>query len=130
MHCASGPVPGPFTGPGPIGEVLRRHPRLLLVVAHLGMPEYADFLDLAGRYDGVHLDTTMAFTDFVEATMPFPRALLPELSALRAKVVLGSDFPNIPHSYAHQLAALAGLGLGDDWLRAVCHDNPVRLLAR
>ncbi|HMA47717.1 MAG TPA: amidohydrolase, partial [Frankiaceae bacterium] len=23
VHCASGPVPGPFTGPGPIGEVLR-----------------------------------------------------------------------------------------------------------
>lgn len=26
-HCGSGPVPGAFTGPGPIGAVLARHPR-------------------------------------------------------------------------------------------------------
>ena len=42
--------------------------------------------------------------------------------------MLGTDFPNIPYSYATQLAALADFGLGDDWLRAVCWDNPARLL--
>ena len=52
-------LPGAFTGPGPISGVLARHPRLTMIVAHLGAPEYADFLDLAGRYRGVHLDTTM-----------------------------------------------------------------------
>ena len=26
VHCGGGPVPGPFTGPGPMGEVLARHP--------------------------------------------------------------------------------------------------------
>ena len=31
---------------------------------------------------------------------------------------------------AHQIEALARLDLGDDWLRAVLHDNGVRLLAR
>jgi hypothetical protein len=44
------------------------------------------------------------------------------------RVVLGTDFPNIPHPYAHQLQALVRLDLGDDWLRAVCHDNGARLL--
>jgi hypothetical protein len=38
----------------------------------MGMPEYAEFLDLARRYEGVHLDTTMAFTDFTEQLSPFP----------------------------------------------------------
>ena len=61
-HCGSGPVPGRHTGPGPIAELLARHPALRLVVAHLGMPEYTEFLDLAERYAGVLLDTTMAFT--------------------------------------------------------------------
>jgi len=28
----------------------------------------------------------------------------------------------------HQLEALGSLGLGAAWLRAVCHDNAVRLL--
>jgi predicted TIM-barrel fold metal-dependent hydrolase len=41
--------------------------------------------------------------------------------------VLGSDFPSIPYPYAHQLAALARLGLGDDWLRAVLWSNGARL---
>jgi hypothetical protein len=127
-HVASGPVPGPFTGPGPIAEVLAAHPDLVLVVAHMGMPEYEDFLDLALRHPNVHLDTTMAFTDFSEARWRFPRNRLETLAAHAERIVLGTDFPNIPHTYAHQLAALVNLDLGDDWLRAVCHDNGARLL--
>jgi predicted TIM-barrel fold metal-dependent hydrolase len=128
-HCGSGPVPAAFTGPGPIGAVLARHLRLRLVVAHLGMPEYEDFLDLAERHDGVLLDTTMAFTAFSEAEAPFPRAALPRLAALGDRVLLGTDFPNIPYSYAEALTALARTGLGTAWLRAVCHDNAARLFA-
>ena len=94
----------------------------------MGMPEYADFLDLADRFDQVHLDTTMAFTDFTEQRMPFPPALRPRLLELGERIVLGSDFPNMPYPYVHQLDALAALGLGDDWLRAVLHDNGARLL--
>jgi hypothetical protein len=128
-HCGGGPHPGRFTGPGPIGEVLARHPDLTLVVAHTGLPEYGAFLDLADRYLRVHLDTTMTFTAFTEATFPFPRDLVPRLADLAGKVVLGSDFPNIPHSYAHQIEVLAALGLGDDWLRSVLYVNGHRLLA-
>lgn len=128
VHAGSGPTPGAHTGPGPFGEVLAAFPRLTAVVAHLGMPEYAGFLALAERYERVCLDTTMALTDFTEAAMPFPRSLLPRLAALGEKVVLGSDFPNIPHPYAEQIAVLARLGFGDAWLRAVCHDNGARLL--
>lgn len=128
IHCGSGPYAGRFTGPEPIAEVLREHPRLPLVIAHAGMPEYAAFLDLVDRHPNVHLDTTMVFTDFTEAFMPFPRILLPRLAAHPDRVVLGSDFPNIPYPYAHQLEALERLELGSAWLRAVCWDNGVRLL--
>ncbi|MYW16400.1 amidohydrolase family protein, partial [Streptomyces sp. SID2955] len=127
IHCGSGPAPGAHTGPGPVARVMARHPGLRLIVAHLGMPEYEDFLRLAERYGEVRLDTTMAFTDFTEGFMPFPRRLLPLLAALGDRVLLGSDFPNIPYPYVHQLHALERLGLGDDWLRAVCRDNAARL---
>ena len=50
------------------------------------------------------------------------------MSDLADRVVYGSDFPTLPFPYADQLAALADLGLGDDWLRAVCWDNGARLL--
>ncbi|MEU5594775.1 amidohydrolase family protein [Streptomyces sp. NPDC020298] len=127
MHCGSGPAPGKHTGPGPVARMLARHPRLRLVVAHMGMPEYEDFLDLAERYEEVRLDTTMAFTDFAERSAPFPQRALPRLADLGERILLGSDFPNIPYPYVHQLAALERLGLGDAWLRGVCHDNGARL---
>lgn len=127
IHAGSGPAPGRFTGPGPIEGVLRRYPRLRLIVAHLGMPEYAAFLDLAQRYRDVYLDTTMSFTDFTQDTQPFPPALTPRLLDVGDKVLLGSDFPNIPYPYLHQLQALRRLELGDTWLRAVLHDNAARV---
>ena len=135
-HCGSGPVPGRYTGPGPVARLLARHPRLRLVVAHLGMPEYAEFLSLAERHDSLLLDTTMAFTPFIEAPSsagggaPFPPAELPRLRDLGDRVLLGSDFPNIPYPYPEALESLERAGLGAAWLRAVCHDNAARLFAR
>jgi predicted TIM-barrel fold metal-dependent hydrolase len=127
IHCGSGPLRGEHTGPAPMTGLLNRHPGLRLVIAHLGMPEYRDFLDLAERFERVHLDTTMFATDFTQRLMPFDRADLPRLSDLREKILLGSDFPSIPYPYAHQLAALHRLELGEEWLRAVLWENGARL---
>lgn len=131
-HAGSGPAPGKFTGPGPIGEVMARHPRLRLVIAHFGMPEVGDFLRLADRYERVTFDTTMAFTDFsvggADAGRELGRRLAPRLRDLQQRILLGTDFPNLPYPYAHQLQALARLDLGDEWLRDVCWNNAARLL--
>ena len=130
IHCGSGPHGGTHTGPGPISQVLDTHPDLTLVIAHMGMPEYTEFFGLALRYPNVHLDTTMVFTDYMERIAPYPRCLRGMLATHPERIVLGSDFPNIPYPYAEQLRALADLELGDGWLRAVCHDNGARLLGR
>jgi predicted TIM-barrel fold metal-dependent hydrolase len=127
VHCGSGPHRGAFTGPGPISAVLARHPALIMIVAHLGAPEYEEFFDLADQYPGVYLDTTMACTDFLDRIAPLPAALRPRLAAAADRILLGTDFPNIPYPYLHQLDALAGLGLGADWLRGVCYHNAARL---
>jgi uncharacterized protein len=126
VHAGSGPAPGAFTGPGPMAEVLARHPKLAMLAAHMGMPEYDEFIGFAERYENVGLDTTMCFTDFV-ATPDLGHKLAPRLLELQNKVFLGTDFPNIPYPFAHQLEALVRLDLGDDWLRAVCWDNGARL---
>jgi predicted TIM-barrel fold metal-dependent hydrolase len=127
IHANSGPVANAHTGPGPMRSLLGRHPRLTAVLAHMGAPEYAEFLALAEEHDRVHLDTTMAFTDFFEEMAAFPRDLLPRLRDVGDRVLLGSDFPNIPYPNAHQLESLERLGLGDEWLRRVCWHNPVAL---
>ncbi|MFC9789396.1 amidohydrolase family protein [Rhodococcus sp. NPDC127528] len=127
IHCGSGPAPGRFTGPAPIAALLARFPRLRLVIAHMGMPEYTEFLDLAQQYDRLLLDTTMAFTDFIGEAAPLRPADLPALRDTGDRILFGSDFPNIPYPYAHALEAVARLDLGDDWVRGVCHDNAARL---
>ncbi len=128
VHCGSGPLPGRFTGPGPFGTVLAAHPNLTAVIAHCGAPEYAEHLAFAEQYPNVHLDTTMVATTYMDQLAPFPRELLPRLAALQDRVVLGSDFPNIPYAFAEQLAALDRFELGEQWLRAVCWHNGQRLI--
>jgi predicted TIM-barrel fold metal-dependent hydrolase len=126
VHAGSGPVATAYTGPEPVAGLLARHPRLPLVIAHAGAPEYAEFLDLAERHEHVGLDTTMAFTDFfAEMGAPYPDGLLPRLRdlGLAGKVYLGSDFPNIPYPYEHQLDALERLELGEEWEQAVLWRN-------
>ena len=128
IHCGSGPMPGEFTGPGPMTQVLAWHPGLTLIVAHMGAPEFGEFLDLVDRYPRVYLDTTMVFTDFWDDIALFPADLMPRLADVGDRILLGTDFPSIPYRYVRQLDGLAKLDLGDDWLRAVCWENPVRLL--
>lgn len=129
LHAGSGPVGTEFTGPEPVAGLLERHPALCLVMAHMGAPEYHEFIAMAERYDRVHLDTTMAFTDFfADAAAPYPADLMPRLADLGDKVLFGSDFPNIPYPWEHQVEALVRLDLGDDWLRRVLWDNAAALI--
>jgi predicted TIM-barrel fold metal-dependent hydrolase len=127
IHSGDGPAPGRFTGPAGTARLLARFPRLVVVIAHMGLPDYGAFLDLAARYDGVYLDTTMAFTAFTEAMYPFPADLTPRLRDLGDRILFGSDFPNIPYSYLDSIDAVLGLDLGAEWCRAVLHDNAAAL---
>ncbi|MCW2782974.1 MAG: amidohydrolase 2 [Marmoricola sp.] len=123
IHAGSGPVGNEYTGPAALARVLRQHPRLTAIVAHMGAPEFREFHELAETHERTYLDTTMVFTDFFDLGGAYPRDLLPRMVDLGPKVLLGSDFPTIPYPYAHQLEGLERLGLGDDWLRAVCWEN-------
>jgi uncharacterized protein len=127
MHAGHAPAATEYTGAEPVTHLLKRHHDLPLVVAHMGAPQYEEFLRLAADHERVALDTTMVFTN---SFVPYPASLLPLLKDLgeAGKILLGSDFPNIPYPYARQVEGLADLGLGDDWLRAVCWNNVNRLL--
>lgn len=125
LHAGSGPAPGPHTGPAGVADVLSRHPDLALVIAHLGMPEYREFLDLAEQHDNVRLDTTMAFVDFWDD--PVPDGIGERLLALQDRILFGTDFPNIPYPYEHQVEVLQRLDLGDAWMRDVLWHNGAEL---
>ncbi|MGH4025565.1 MAG: amidohydrolase family protein [Pseudonocardiaceae bacterium] len=129
VHCGHGPYPGLDV----FGEVLATHPRLVAVLVHAGMPDYQAALDLVRRYPRVYLDTTMVGMPFSEASAPLPADWTARLVDMTDRVVLGTDFPNIPYDYATQLRAIAGWAgaderLGNSFLRAVLHDTPATLL--
>jgi hypothetical protein len=133
VHCGDGPLPGRYTGLGIFAEVLHRHPRLIAVLAHAGMPDYLGALDLVRAFPGVQLDTALVGTAFTEAVAPLPADWPARLADVADRIVLGSDFPNIPCPYAEQVAAIVDWAQADDrlgtaFLRAVLHDNPARLL--
>lgn len=129
VHCGSGPKPGPFTGPAYMTEVLDKFPSLQVIVAHMGAPEYIEFLQLADIRDNVYLDTTMSFTDFMNMLAPFPPSYVDQLREVgeRGKILFGSDFPNIPYPYEHAVESIERLSLGDDWTREVLHAAAARL---
>ncbi|QWF79026.1 amidohydrolase family protein [Amycolatopsis sp. CA-230715] len=132
VHCGHGPLQGEHTGLDVIEQVLVRHPRLTLVLAHAGMPEYDEALDLVARYPRVYLDTTMVGVPFTEKMMPVPPDWSARIADIADRVVLGTDFPNIPYSYATQLEAIAGWAaddrLGEPFLRAVLSETGRALL--
>lgn len=132
IHCGHGPRRGRFTGLEVFEQVLRRHPRLTAVLAHAGSPDYLGALELVRRYPRVHLDTTMVGVAFVERNAPLPADWTARLAEIGDRVALGTDFPNIPYEYSEQLRVIAGWAeeLGPEFLRAVLHDTPARLLGR
>ena len=52
---------------------------------------------------------------------------MPRLRDLEDKILFGTDFPNIPYEYAHQVEVLQRLDLGDDWMRSVLWSNGDKL---
>jgi hypothetical protein len=132
IHCGHGPLRGAHTGLDVFEQVLARHPKLTAVLAHAAMPEYEAAFDLVEQYPGVYLDTTMVGVPFTERTMPLPPNWTDLLARSPERIVLGTDFPNIPYPYASQLRAIAEWAdddrLGTPFLRAVLHDTPAALL--
>jgi predicted TIM-barrel fold metal-dependent hydrolase len=72
----------------------------------------------------------MAFTPFVDEPMPFPPSQLPRLRDLGDRILFGSDFPNIPYSYADAVRSIIRVpGIDDAWLRGVLYENAAALFS-
>lgn len=128
IHCGNGPQPGRHTGIGPVRELVARHPSLVLIIAHAGLPEYLEFAELSAEHPNVYLDTTMVGTPFTEQIAPVPAGYPDTLAKLADKVVLGTDFPSLPYPYSHQLQVLNEWKFGSEWLTNVMWHTPRKLL--
>jgi hypothetical protein len=133
VHCGHGPLRGVHTGLDVFERVLARWPTLVAVLAHAGMPEYHRAVTLAEHYPRVYLDTTMVGTAFMDRFAPLPADWIELLVRLGDRLVLGTDYPQLPYRYAEQLRVIhrwaeADDRLGAGFLHRVLHDTPARLL--
>ena len=126
IHAGSAPDPGPYTRPEYIRGLVRRHPQLKVIVAHMGAWDWADYLALAAESPQVYLDTTMVFVGF-DACDPVPEDLPQRLEALSHKVLFGSDFPSIPYPLSHAVNGIGALPLSPDAKRRILYENAAAL---
>ncbi len=116
--------------------VLARHPKLTMVVPHLGADEFDAYRRLQLRCERLWLDTTMMVADYFPGLYAHERdvvgddvsaAWLPFISACPERVLYGSDAPNLPYAWDREVRALAR-HLDDQALQAILSDNAKRLL--
>lgn len=97
-----------------IDAVLRAHPRLRVVVPHLGADEFDAYERLVLRHDNLWLDTTMAIAGYLPGEVPWRL-----VRARPERILYGTDFPNLPYAWDREVSALVGAGLGEEALARV-----------
>jgi predicted TIM-barrel fold metal-dependent hydrolase len=92
-----------------IERVITDHPRLRVVVPHLGADEYDGYARLLERHDNLWLDTTMAITDY----FPFENPI--RMIGIRpSRILYGTDFPNLPYAWDREVKKILGHDLTEE----------------
>jgi predicted TIM-barrel fold metal-dependent hydrolase len=123
IHAGRRPEPNEHVGARAFARLMRRFPRLKVIVAHAGADEFDAFFDLCGLYDGVFLDTAMVFNNFLGGPPPIQRVL-----EFQDRVLYGSDFPNIPYRLETAMQSILDLRLGRTLEEKLLSTNAARLL--
>ncbi|HEY8739944.1 MAG TPA: amidohydrolase family protein [Candidatus Dormibacteraeota bacterium] len=115
-----------WCGMTPVRRLLTRWPDLVLVLAHMGAPDYGDAVELAEEFPQLYMDTAMVLVG--SGSFLYPERLIRWLAKSGHRVLFGSDFPTFPHTYADQVRGVATAGFGDEWLRRVFWANASEVL--
>jgi uncharacterized protein len=104
-----------------VDRLLARHPRLTLVIPHLGVDEYDGYRALLRRRERLFVDTTMMLAGYFPGYPPTLDGWPPE------RVLYGTDFPNVPYAWDRELKNLVALGLRERDLTRVLGSNAAEL---
>jgi uncharacterized protein len=101
-------------------NVLEKLPRLKLVVPHLGIDEFTQYLSLLERFENLYLDTAMACSEYFH-----DRPAWADVERFSDRIAFGTDFPIVPYEPDRELKVLARRITSDD-----AFENLVRNTAR
>ena len=119
----------PYGRPGYFRHVLRRHPNLALILAHLGDGYESEVGQLVREYPNVYTDTSLRLSGVMTRGRPSPGAVVEMLRSIGTeKVLFGSNYPFAnPAGYA---ATLQQLPLSAEESRAIGWENFDRLMSK
>ncbi len=127
MHIGSAPTANEFLGPDHFRRLVARFNDLRVCVAHMGAPEYDDFLELLDDHPNMFLDTTMinTRTDLFDTCF---HGDLERLARHSDRICFGSDWPNVPYPYMEAIDSVPRFHLPRGSLQAIYSDNARRFL--
>ena len=105
------PVPVPNLDVARVAERLRRNPKLVAVIAHLGAYQTERYLALTETYENLYLEVSFTRFPGIQGRLEIPYDALPPYAD---RLLFGSDFPNLTFTYADQ----ADAWWAEDWVRA------------
>lgn len=125
FHVGTGPVGNPWVGVTQFRKLLEVFPDLRCNVAHMGGPEFRDFMALLDDHPGLCLDTSFAFIpDF-----PFKFDLGESyLERHRDRILYGSDFPNLLFPREDEIDHLLSFNLSREFYDRVFLKNGLALI--
>jgi len=128
-HAGTAPYATEFVGLDRLETVLRRHPGLRVLLAHMGAFEQDRALGLLDEFPNLYLDTAVMF---VWAEM-FPKVPVPPAEVFcryEDRILFGSDFPLINYPYATALESIVRLPLSAAGREKIYCRNAARLFGR
>lgn len=125
LHIGSSVIAGTrikYCNPLHLDDVAVDFPDLSIVMAHGGRGFwYDECAFLAAHFANVYIDVTGLVPEKL-------REHFPNMDRLAHKYIFGSDWPAMPKSVAHNVAAITALGFSGDALDTIFYDNAARLL--
>lgn len=127
----------PHVGVDAFETVVRRHPDLRVACAHLGTYDWPAFVGLARDHDTVFLDTAFACSPTAADAaagvgVDYEPGGVPDtvFEELAGQVMYGSDYPNVPRSYADGRRGLLARSLSDTATEQLFRGAAARFLGR
>jgi uncharacterized protein len=127
IHAGNFPLPDKKRlGVQHMAGVLRKYPRLNVIVAHLGLYDLSAYRELLKQYRGLYLDTAFVFQN--ENFIPLRQEIADFIKEFPDRILYGSDFPFILEPPINGISRILDLGLPPSLYPRLFYDNARQFL--
>ncbi|MCF6094942.1 amidohydrolase family protein [Microaerobacter geothermalis] len=120
IHAGTDPEETPHVGFDHFCRLMKNFPELKVQVAHLGLAETDQFLQLAEEYPHVYFDTAAIFMDKMHLPMERLRDIIMKY---QDRILFGTDIPFIEEPALRQMTMLDQLHLPTEVYQKIYQDN-------